>query len=532
MTQLTNRARRRRQLIRSLLVSAVTLFVVGEDSARAQSLWELSPYRVKVVLLRPHAHELSDQTYEQVERRILDGCSATVGASWEVTIDNTPIDSASIDDALLASDTNELDASNSSAEPTSSSNAEPTGVDSTGEDSADTTSGSSETPHVQRARSTLPPSLIDNAAEFDKLFLLAIRPEEGVYRVSAREYDVRTQTWSPIVERHTALVEELGDLAFRALIDTFSPLAMIVSTENRTTTLRVRGAALPTRDPTVRFTEAGDLFRPIVRHNDREGAPRAIQTIPWTFLRVEAVDDTDVECRVITGLRSPLSARRRGRVEQLATKMRFSPSPTSVRLRSLSEAGLPMVGCAVYAYGPDSSETVELGRTDRMGRIVVPPSGDPLRILLVKNGTTLLAKLPLVPGFRDELEVVVPDDRERLNVEAEITGIQEALVDFIAEREILLARAERKIAAGDIDQARDHVDALSQLTTGQNVRFRLRQLRHGSTSDDPRSRQRIERLIEDTQQLVDEFLDTRRVDALRESLRQTQATAVRDSASR
>jgi hypothetical protein len=188
-----------------------------------------------------------------------------------------------------------------------------------------------------------------------------------------------------------------------------------------------------------------------------------------------------------------------------------------------------LVGFAVYAYGPDSPETVLLGRTDRMGQITVPPGDDPLRILLVKNGTALVAKLPLVPGFLDQLEAVVPDDRTRLRVEAEITGIQEALVDFVAEREILMARAERRIEQGEIDEARGHVDELARLSTDQNFRFRLRQLRQGVASDDPRTRQRIEQLIDDTQQLVDEYLDSQRVDALRESLRQAQNTARRDA---
>jgi hypothetical protein len=242
----------------------------------------------------------------------------------------------------------------------------------------------------------------------------------GTYLIAAREYDVRTQMWSPVVRRQTALAAELGDLGFYALVETFSPLATIVSAEKKSATLRMRGAALPTRDPTLRFAKPGDLFRPVVRYNDRDGKPRSIQTIPWTFLLADTIEDTDIGCRVVTGLRSPLNTRRRGRVEQLAMMMRFSPSATHVSLLSPSDPQMPLVGCPVYAYGPNSPETVLLGRTDRLGRIVVPPGDDPLRILLVKNGTALLAKLPLAPGFRDELEAIVPDDRARLAGRLEI----------------------------------------------------------------------------------------------------------------
>lgn len=470
--------------ISCLFALTCAVFAVGGKPATAQSLWELSPYRVRVVLLAPPSSAWTSQMLPRVERTIRDGCSATVGASWEVTVDAASINTTPIASATFAG----------MADPPMS-----------------------------------PEALVDDIAALDKLFVLSIQRKDDAYLILAREYDVRTQIWSPVVERQTALAEELGELGFHLLIDTFSPLALIVSTENKSATLRMRGGALPTRDPTLRFVGPGDLFRPIVRYNDRDGTPRRIQSIPWTFLLVDTIEDTDVDCRVVTGLRSPLSARRRGRVEQLAAKMRFSPSATRVNLRSPTEPQSPLVGFAVYAYGPDSPETVLLGRTDRMGQITVPPGDDPLRILLVKNGTALVAKLPLVPGFLDQLEAVVPDDRTRLRVEAEITGIQEALVDFVAEREILMARAERRIEQGEIDEARGHVDELARLSTDQNFRFRLRQLRQGVASDDPRTRQRIEQLIDDTQQLVDEYLDSQRVDALRESLRQAQNTARRDA---
>ncbi|MCA9101880.1 MAG: hypothetical protein KDA63_12045, partial [Planctomycetales bacterium] len=328
-----------------------SLLLASARVTMAQSLWELSPYRVKIVLLAPHTGGASHEALAIVQQSLVDGCTATVGATWEVAVETVPFEESHIE-AVFATGidggVNDDLASNDTTD----------GANITDDGEGDTPKATSRAPARLPPQTTLVNSHVGSKPTLDKLFVVAVLGNDSGYRVAVREYDVRTQSWSPVVERRTVILAELGDIAFRSVIDAFAPLAMIVSAEHKTATIRVRGAALPTRDPTLQFVAPGDLFRPVVRHNDRDGAVRAVQTIPWTYLLVDSYDDTDLDCRIVTGLRSPISARRRGRVEQLAIMMRFTPGPTRVVLRSLSEPRVPLVGCTVYAYSPQSTETV------------------------------------------------------------------------------------------------------------------------------------------------------------------------------
>ena len=391
--------------------------------------------------------------------------------------------------------------------------------------------------------------------DFDKVMVLAFSPAAGGYRVTARELDLRTRLWGPPVSRQVWQLAKLRDAALGAMLEAFAPLARVESVKQKQVVLRLKAAALPPRDKGLTLVGPGDVFRPVIRYNDGEGNPRQIAPVPWTFCTVEKISGEktgrrELHCRLHTGYRSPLSGRRRGRVEQLALAVVPPQRPSTLVLKSRSEPRQLLAGYDVYAHPPDSRvvgqaahdvrvvaapsgdaevlqvlakpvERLQRGsRTDRQGRLTVPPVENPLRVLLVRNGGEPLARLPMVPGLQPELIAEIANDDQRLEAEGFLTGLQEELVDLVTRREVLFALTRARIEAGQLDKAGELIDELRRLDKSQSDLAKvLAQQQRKARSDDPVVQAKIEKLFGDTQKLLDTYVDPEDTEELRRELR-------------
>jgi hypothetical protein len=271
--------------------------------------------------------------------------------------------------------------------------------------------------------------------------------------------------------------------------------------------LRLRAAGLPVRDPALATTRPGDVFRPVVRHNDRYGKLRGVRPVEWTFLHVEERSGGVLQCRLHTGLRSPLSARRRGQFEQLAVAAIPSDRPTRLVLESRAEPDKPLPGYDVYSHPPDSKTTELIGRTDQRGSVLVPPAESPLRVLVVKNGAEFLARLPVVPGMQPELVAEIRNDDERLQAEGFIRGLQEELIDLVTRREVLVAQIRQRIEDKKFDEARDLIDELRNLEDRDDFGLYLQNEQEKVFSADALAQAKIDQMFRKTRELVNVYLD-------------------------
>ena len=437
--------------------------------AVGQSVWELTPYRIRLLVAFAPEPELTPRLQSDFMIDLVDRTDALVGAAWDVTV-----------------------------EPAA--------------------------PALQRAmRSAIDSvsleSLGQSADGCDKVMLLVVGRGDGGHRVAVRELDVRTRVWGPVVSRRARRLGTLCDVALRAMFEAFAPLALIARVEGGEASLRLRAAALGGAEASPVAVRPGDAFRAVIRHNHRDGTPRRITAIAWTYLSVERVSADEVACRVISGLRSPLGGRRRGRVEPLALAVVSPHKASTLILQSRSGEKQPLPGYDVYAHPPDSTAATLIGRTDWRGRVVVPPAGNVLRVLLVKSGGELLARLPMVPGLQPTFVAQIANDDGRLEAEGFITGLQEELVDLVTRRELLLARAKARILAKKYDKARELIDELRRLPTGAEFSRTLSAQRAKTRSDDPTTRAKIDALFGDTQKLVDQHLRGDDIEPLQEQLR-------------
>jgi hypothetical protein len=369
---------------------------------------------------------------------------------------------------------------------------------------------------VHRLESLGADSLGTEWLDFDKVFALSVTPLPHGYRIAAREFDCRTRIWGAVRQQDASQPGGLVTVAFQVLIDVFAPLAHAELDADGKVTLHPRASGLSPRDPSLHLIQDGDIYLPVLRRSDLDGKALTdgIQVVPWTLLVVDDARGSTVRCSMHSGIRRPLSTRKRGRIEQLALAIKFVSGSTRLVVRSRTEPHRPLAGYHVYARDPGAESAELLGETNSDGAIDIHPGTQRVRLLSVKNGAQVLASLPIDPGRVPELTAQIPDDQPRLEVEGFVRGLQDNLVDVVARREILSARARRQLEAKNFEGAGKSLDEIQKLPTRQFFLQSISQMRQQSRSDDPYVQARIDSLFAQTEKLLVSFLDPRTINEL------------------
>ena len=455
------------------MAMAAACALSSPGAARAQAVWELTPYRIQVYLAAGAAPELTGRVLDDLAAGLVDRAELVVGAAWEMRVAAAP-------DLLQRQMLGGLNKIQVEALPA-------------------------------------------EALASDKVILLWIAPEWAGYRVAARELDVATRTFSPAVDQLATAAVLLPGTLFAAAREAFAPLASIESEDGGKVRLRLRAGRLPPRDPAFLSVAAGDVFRPIIRYDDRDGNPKRILRLPWTYFAVEQVDQAELTCQMYSGLRTALAGRRRGRVHQLALAVKPPSESTRLVVRARTGSKRPLCGYDIYLQKPGQTAGVWFGRTGLDGSIVIPPGEEPLMILYVRNGGQLLARLPLVPGLEQEAEAVVMDDDQRLAAESAVMAAQEELVDLITRRAVLAAQIRGAVRAGDFKSADRMLVDLFALRTRDQFTTQLAAQRQRLYSEDPIVQKHVDKMFEETRKLVVQYLDPNEIDKVSAEVREAKA---------
>lgn len=135
----------------------------------------------------------------------------------------------------------------------------------------------------------------------------------------------------------------------------------------------------------------------------------------------------------------------------------------------------------------------------------------PLYLYYVKNGETLLARLPVITGFRDLEKADLPDDRRRLQAEAFLKGLQGEVLDLVVRRKILDARIKKKIDEGKRDEAFALLDELKKVKTYDGLSSQIQNIQRRATATDTGPVptpvvERIDKMIDVTRVLMQKYL--------------------------
>lgn len=459
---ITHRTHCRHTTLLFLLLMALGLQFGRPQPAYAQAVWELTPYRLHVFLAAEPTPKLPEAALDEMGADLIARVDSEIGAAWGMTVSRPE---ASLRRAMLAS-------------------LEDVAVD----------------------------AIPAEALKHDKVTLVTIVPEVIGFRVSARELDVRTQLFSTVVTKDVFQEALLSDMLFSAVVEAFAPLASINNGEEEKIELRLRAGRLSARDASLLAVEPGAVFVPVIRYDDREGNPKKILTLPWSYFVVEDVDQSRLTCQLYSGLHSALAGRRRGRVQQLALAIKPPKKPTRLLLRARTDAERPLVGYDVFLQKPGEKTTERLGRTDQDGSILIPPTPNLLHVVYIRSGGQLLAKLPLVPGLEDSVTAAVIDDSQRLAAEALIMAAQEELVDLVTRRAVLIARIQAAIKAGKPEEADELLVKLYALKTRDQFTQQLDIEHNKIISDDPLIQRRVDMMFDKIHKQIVQHLDPKQVD--------------------
>ena len=340
--------------------------------------------------------------------------------------------------------------------------------------------------------------------EYHKAFMVTVEPAGPGYRVSCREFDSRVQELGPIQSRATLDGRAVPSITTELLRDSFRPCVLFL--RNYTTEsgrpmmeLQVQAGEIIPPDPSAEQVVENDVLRTFVRQMDRRDPNKMtnLLKLDLTYVRVmevdrgeasDAIDESSgsesvaipVEAEgtetaadepetgggyapgriqgffVTHSSYSPFGGKGR-RVQHLALRQRPSAETSKVKIVLRGRHDKPLVSHRLaLAYQLHWKDEEDGDQTqlvsDRNGEVLISQrEGHPTFWIRVYSGASLLARVPYAPGLIPSDIIELPDDSIRLGVEGEIQLLADELVDAIALRGVLLARAKKAADAGDVD---------------------------------------------------------------------------------
>lgn len=490
----------RQKIRRLLLATCLGMFAfVSLSDAADKRPWEVSPFRTLVWLdLDPSCHVDSAFT-QRLAQDLEEIRYASSGSIWETTITDSPIDLT----RWYRSD----------ADPNR---------------------------FVERLKAH---EII--ADQWDRVMLISIK-RDAIWKIDFREYDSMTNSWGSAHKTSVSQRELLPSETLKLVYEKFLPLTRIDNVDKRKVKLGLKAASLieeegigrqqeyanavefipPADDSPIDWGKPaavnqqevpypdfipgtvaiGEAFQPVLRRNDRQGnliKENGIMFMPWTYISCEENDGLQLHGTMVSGFNTPLPGRRNVRTQRIAIGIR--PADTTTRLQLVDKAAeeVPLAGYEIYSKDPDGATLI--GSSDPNGYIEIPTNPDnAVRLLYVRSGGNLLARLPMVPGYEPESTARITNDSPRLLAEGFLEGWRDQLVDTMARRQILAQRVQRKIDSGDLESAKKWLDELRTGRTVNELAFDLRtakgQFLEGNL--DPTIKRRIDDLFEKGQRLV------------------------------
>ena len=433
------------------LVCLIIVAFAASASSAADSVWELTPYRIAVLVAAQPGGDLPAAVEQGIAAAIRERAAAVVGGSWKLT-------------AIQAE-------------------------------------GDLRAAMLQDLASIEAAQLAEAAKDQDKVILLTALPAKvGGCSLQAREWDRLTGLWNAPVAVEAPQPELLSHAAFRAVLAAFAPLARVESIEGDQATLKLRGGAIPFRDGNLPRVQPGTVFRPVLVADKP-------QPIDWTYLIPSDPSAPQLRCRVATGLEgNSLPAYHPSR-QRLAIGVLPSSRGTKLKLVSRGESPQPLEGYEVLAEEGSAAQpgmtARPLGRSDRAGLVAVAPAQTALRQLLVKHGEQTLLRVPLAPGLAAEVTLPLPDVRGAAALDAALAELEDRLIDLAAQREVLKTRL--KAAASDAAAKGKLQDRLAGLPKAETLAARLQQHEQAAKAGEPLSQARLLAKIAELRKLIEQL---------------------------
>jgi hypothetical protein len=183
-------------------------------------------------------------------------------------------------------------------------------------------------------------------------------------------------------------------------------------------------------------------------------------------------------------------------------------------------------------------ETPRILVTDRNGQVTLAGATQPLEKplwLFVRSGQNLLARVPIVPGIRADEVLELPDDTLRLEVEGQVAQLQSELVDTVARRAVVAAMARNRAKSRqwtEVDEFLKKLQTMPGATAfaADLSAIRLNSIKTARSHKDKATELRIQKLCDETAELIRNYLDDDKVRELQEEIVELKKVAAEDAA--
>lgn len=343
------------------------------------------------------------------------------------------------------------------------------------------------------------------ATDAEKVILISVSGNNGSFRVSCREFDIRVQELTPLISEQTNDKQSVSNIACRLARDSFRPVLLFSGPSIDKTELefQLQAGTLIPPDPSAAQIAEGDVLRTFLRQLDRRnpGKVKLLQKLDLCYVRVtkfneslkaatlaegdipigfpgtEADQPDDITDRshvrgvlIAHGL-VPFGGRGRS-VQQIGLRQRPAATKSKVRMVLQARQDRPLICFRVDRVSKllqtdvNASSSVRM-LSDRNGEIEIEVDADnPTFWLYVYSGSVLLARVPYAPGLLPRDTMRLPDDSIRLGVEGELYLLRDHLVDMVAQKAVYMSLAKKASAEGNVpalEEAVGQLDALPDL---------------------------------------------------------------------
>ena len=310
---------------------------------------------------------------------------------------------------------------------------------------------------------------------YDKVFIVSVVNQRSPTEVEVIEFDTLMRHFGPVAKVKSFNRSFLPRAVALGLTKAFGPMVRIENAGQRSALGLVRAGGLvreKDRESSPAWIRVGDVLEPMTRKNDRNGDPIMIGPLDWAYLHVTELDghnDRNVQMDFYSGRGGGLQGRKNKRTFKTALKVRPQLDSTEMRLHLQRDPDFPLIGYELYQKDLESGDMTFVGRTNWNGLLVVEPSDERLRLMYVKNGGAILARLPIVPGLYPRVVADLSGDDIRLQAEAYIRGAQNSIIDLVAIRELFKARILLRLERGEMEKAEELLTALRDQPTSEGL---------------------------------------------------------------
>lgn len=359
---------------------------------------------------------------------------------------------------------------------------------------------------------------------FDKQLFLTVETRLDGVRLTCREYDGFTGHWAPPSTRLVRQDAMLPQQCFSLICETFSPLALILIDVNdeQYVELSLKGADLIPEEARSLFIKPHEVYQPFLARSAPSASREATRKleVAWTYILTEKPEEASLRGFICSGSRRPFGVRRRAGIDIIAIELKAPLPETHVRFHASHDLQL---GLSRYPVIEENGRSSIVTYTNDQGIITVKLGSMPITWLTLSSESQLLAKIPIMPGSSSQVEIPISDDVARLLAEEALEVFKERLIDVVARRNILMARARDQHQQGKTETAKKLLDEISNLPSRSNLDRQLVSLESNPAyrSANPRVQGKIDSLFLQSRSLLSTFLSTREILDLEAEIKQT-----------